>query len=204
VRSEPASEPARRPGRPRSERARQAVLAATLELAAEEGPASLNMEAIAKRSGVSKETLYRWWRSKSEVILDVLAEYGQQVVPVPDTGTFEGDLRLFLRATADGVNPPVVALLRHLAAAAATDEEQAKEIRDRFLARRRAALGELTGRAVARREIDAAYADLVLDLVFGTLWYRLIFHIGRLDHAWADQLADAIGRGSRPGAPPEE
>jgi hypothetical protein len=77
-------------------------------------------------------------------------------------------------------------------------------IRDRFLARRRAALGELTGRAVARREIDAAYADLVLDLVFGTLWYRLIFHIGRLDHAWADQLADAIGRGSRPGASPED
>jgi AcrR family transcriptional regulator len=180
------------------------VLAATLELAAEEGPASLNMEAIAKRSGVSKETLYRWWRSKTEVILDALAEYGLQAVPVPDTGTFEGDLRLFLRATAEGVNAPVVALLRHLAAAAATDEEQAYQIRDRFLARRRAALGELTGRAVARHEIDAAYADLVLDLVFGTLWYRLIFHIGRLDYAWADQLADAIGRGRRPGAPPED
>jgi hypothetical protein len=57
---------------------------------------------------------------------------------------------------------------------------------------------------VARREIDAAYAALVLDLVYGTLWYRLIFHIGSLDYAWADQLADAIGRGSQPSAPQEE
>jgi AcrR family transcriptional regulator len=53
------------------------VLAATLPLAAEEEPAGLHMEAIARRAGVSKETLYRWWHSKTEVVLDALADLSQ-------------------------------------------------------------------------------------------------------------------------------
>jgi AcrR family transcriptional regulator len=185
-------EPARRPGRPRSQQARQAILSAALELAAAEGPASLHMEAIAKRAGVSKETLYRWWHSKAEVILDAMAEYGQQAIPLPDTGTLRGDLGEFLRATADSVNPPTVSVLRHLAAAAAADEGQALQIRDRFLARRRAALGEVLDRAVARGEIEAGYAALALDLVYGSLWYRLIFRTGPVDHAWATDMAAVI------------
>lgn len=189
-------EPARRPGRPRSERARQAILAAVMELAAAEGPASLHMEAIAKRAGVSKETLYRWWPSKTEALLDAMAEYGQQAVPVPDTGTLLGDLREFLRATADSADPPTVRVLRHLAAAAAADEGEALQIRDRFLARRRAALGELLDRAVARGEIEAGHAALARDLIYGSLWYRLIFRTGPVDHAWAGDVAAAIAHAS--------
>jgi AcrR family transcriptional regulator len=173
-----------------------------MELAAAEGPASLHMEAIAKRAGVSKETLYRWWHSKTEVILDAMAEYGQQAVPVPDTGTLLGDLREFLRATADSADPPTVSVLRHLAAAAAADEGEALQIRDRFLARRRAALGELLDRAVARGEIEAGHAALARDLIYGSLWYRLIFRTGPVDHAWAGDVAAAIAARASPGRQP--
>jgi len=76
------------------------------------------MEAIAKRANVSKETLYRWWHSKTEVILDTLAERGQQTIPLPDTGTLRGDLRGFLRATVDSADPATVRLLHSIAAAA--------------------------------------------------------------------------------------
>jgi AcrR family transcriptional regulator len=150
------------------------------------------MEAIAKRAGVSKETLYRWWPSKTEVILDALATYGQQVVPAPDTGTLHGDLRAFLRATADSLDEATTRLLRHLAAAAATDEHQAHQIRDRFLAARRAALGDLLDNAAARDEISRDHAGLALDLVYGSLWYRLIFRVAPLDHAWADGVAGLL------------
>jgi AcrR family transcriptional regulator len=169
-----------------------------MELAAEEGPAGLHMEAIARRAGVSKETLYRWWRSKTEVILDAMAEYGQRAVPLPDTGTLLGDLRDFLRATADSADPPTVRVLRHLAAAAGADEGEALQIRDRFLARRRAALGELLDRAVARGEIDARYAALARDLIYGSLWYRLIFRTGPVDHTWAMDVAAMIAARTSP------
>lgn len=183
----------RRPGRPRSERARQAVLAATLALAAEEGPAGLRMEAIARRANVSKETLYRWWRSKTEVVLDALAERGEQTIPLPDTGTLRGDLRAFLRATADSADPATVRLLHSVAAAAASDESVADQVRDRFLMTRRAALDQILQRAVVRGEVSSDYAAQAIDLIYGSLWYRLIFHVGPLDYQWADAVAAAIG-----------
>lgn len=154
------------------------------------------MEAIAKRAGVSKETLYRWWHSKTQVILDALAEYGQQAVPLPDTGTLLGDLREFLSATADSVDPPTASILRNLAAAAAADESEALQIRDRFLARRRAALGELLDRAMARGEIESGDCALARDLIYGSLWYRLIFRVGPVDDTWAKDVAALIARPS--------
>ena len=185
----------RRAGRPRSERARQAVLGAVLELAAEEGAAGLHMEAIARRAGVSKETLYRWWRSKTEVVLDALAERGQRTIPLPDTGSLRKDLRAFLRATVDSAEPTTVQLLHAIAAAAAADESVAIEVRDRFLATRRAALRQLLNRGAARGEITPARAALAIDLIYGSLWYRLIFRVGPLDYGWADSVASAIARG---------
>jgi AcrR family transcriptional regulator len=163
-----------------------------LALAEEEGPTGLHMEAIAKRAGVSKETLYRWWRSKTEVVLEALAEHGQRTIPVPDTGALGEDLRRFLRATVDSADPTTVRLLHAIAAAAATDTGVAREVRDRFLVTRREALGHLLGRAVERGEISAHYAGMALDMVYGSLWYRLIFHVGPLDYSWADGVAAAV------------
>jgi AcrR family transcriptional regulator len=182
----------RPPGRPRSERARRAILAATLELAAEHGPRGMNMDAIAKRAGVSKETLYRWWRSRTELVLEALAERGDETIPLPDTGSLAGDLRAFLRATVASADPTTQRLLRALAAEAAADTSTAGLIRDKFLARRRAALDELLQRAVTRSELTRADAAIALDLVYGSLWYRLIFDIAPLDNNWADRVARAI------------
>ncbi len=191
----------RGPGRPRSERARQAVLDATLALAAELGPAGLSMEAIARRSGVSKETLYRWWRSKTEVVLDALAEQAQATIPLPDTGTLHGDLQAFLRSSVDSADHAVRApMLRAVAAAAAGDEEVATTVRERFIASRRANLTAVLERGVARGELDQQRLPILLDLIYGSLWYRVIFGIGALDYEWADSVADTLSRGptSRP------
>jgi AcrR family transcriptional regulator len=182
----------RRPGRPRSEVARKAILAATLELASELGPRGLRMEAIAKRAGVSKETLYRWWRSKGEVVLEALAERGDETIPISDTGSLPRDLRIFLRASVDSADPTVERLLRALASEAAQDPTMAALIRDNFLMRRRSALATILTRAVTRGELSRANAGMALDFVYGSLWYRLIFDIAPLDYAWADGVAKAI------------
>jgi AcrR family transcriptional regulator len=168
------------------------VLGATLALAAEQGPSGLNMEAIAKRAGVSKETLYRWWRSKTEVILDAMAERGQQTIPVPDTGNLRDDLRAFLRATIDSADPTTIQMLHAIAAAAAADEGVAIQVRDRFLATRRRDLRSILENAAARGEITHQFIPLAIDLVYGSMWYRLIFRVGPLDQKWADDVAAAV------------
>jgi AcrR family transcriptional regulator len=170
------------------------VLHATLELAAEEGPPGLRMDSIAKRAGVSKETLYRWWRSKTEVVLEALAQRSLSTIPLPDTGSLHGDLSAFLHATVASADDTTQRLLRALAAEAARDRSFAALVTDQFLATRRAALGELLQRGVERGELTSRKAAIAIDLIYGSLWYRLIFQVGPLDSNWAEDIADVLVR----------
>src|SRR5580693_6713358 len=64
---------ARRPGRPRSERAEQAILDATLEAIAERGVDGVGCEDVAARAGVGKATLYRRWPGKEDLLIAAFA-----------------------------------------------------------------------------------------------------------------------------------
>ncbi|MDT7805672.1 MAG: hypothetical protein QOI78_9105 [Actinomycetota bacterium] len=165
-----------RPGRKRSEQSRLAILTATLELAAEAGYGALTVEGIAARSGVGKQTIYRWWPSKADVLLDALATKADLQVPIPDEGSFRADLALFLdRTYAMGTKSQVADTLRALMAQAQIDPEFGRRFREDFLFRRRDALGEIVDRARERAELPAGVAPgTVIDVVFGTLWYRLL------------------------------
>jgi hypothetical protein len=93
--------------------------------------------------------------------------------------------------------PTTVGLLHAVVAAAAADETVAVEVRDRFLATRRADLRQLLERGADRGEIAPDLAGLAVDLVYGSMWYRLIFQVGPLDHTWADAVAAAIAYSAR-------
>ena len=67
------AEVARRPGRPRSERADQAIIDAALSLFAESGPEGLCIERVAARAGVGKATIYRRWPGKEDLLLAAVA-----------------------------------------------------------------------------------------------------------------------------------
>jgi AcrR family transcriptional regulator len=158
------------------------------------------MDAIARRAGVSKDTLYRWWRSKADVLLEALAERGRATIAIPDTGTLVGDLRAFLRATAASGDAATVRVLRALASEAAADADFATVTRERFLSTRRHDLGLLLERAVDRGELEAEDLEMVTDLVYGSLWYRLIFGVGALDDDWAAGVTRVLARASRSGS----
>ena len=76
----PATE-TRRPGRPRSEQAEQAIIEATLELFAEQGFEGVCVEAVAARARVGKATIYRRWPNKEELLL---AAFGSLKSPFPE------------------------------------------------------------------------------------------------------------------------
>ena len=75
------AEAARRPGRPRSEQADQAIIDAALSLFAESGPEGLCIERVAARAGVGKATIYRRWPGKEDLLLDAIAALK---APLPD------------------------------------------------------------------------------------------------------------------------
>ena len=83
----------RRPGRPRSATADQAILDAALELFVEAGLEGLAVEQVAARAGVGKATIYRRYPGKIDLVIAAARCLTSAVAPVPDTGTADGDLR---------------------------------------------------------------------------------------------------------------
>ncbi|RMI32906.1 TetR/AcrR family transcriptional regulator [Nocardia stercoris] len=179
-----------RPGRKRSEESRLAILTAAFELTAELGYAGLTVEGIAARSGTGKQTVYRWWPSKADVLLDALATKAELYVPVDDHGSYAADLRAFLRASiALGRNETVVAALRALMAQAQVDADFGARFRADFLQRRRDALAVIVDRARARGDLPPLIApDTVADIVFGVAWYRML----ATDRPLADSVVDEL------------
>src|SRR5262245_39369646 len=83
----------------RDESARIAVLHAADDLLVERGFGGVTIEGIAARAGVAKQTIYRWWPSKVDILLDTLIEDAEGRLKVPEAGTVE-DVRRYLRALA--------------------------------------------------------------------------------------------------------
>jgi AcrR family transcriptional regulator len=167
---------AARPGRKRSEESRRAILAAALELTAEVGYAGLTVDGIAARAGTGKQTIYRWWPSKDDVLLEALADRAALDVVVPDQGSYRADLHAFLMSSfVLGRQLQVPGILRALMARAQIDEEFGQRFRASFLQRRRDALEVIVDRAQDRGDLPLALSrDTIADVVFGVIWYRVL------------------------------
>ncbi|MGH3377203.1 MAG: TetR/AcrR family transcriptional regulator [Actinoallomurus sp.] len=186
----------RRPGRPRSEATRQAILTAAIDELHERGYAALTIEGIAARAGAGKPTIYRWWPSKADVVLDALLERAAADIPVPDEGSLPADLVAFLNATfrQHGQRPVLIGLM----AQALLDPAFAVAFRDRFLFGRRAALRAILDRAVTRGEVAPDVdPELLIDVAYGVLWYRLMLDHLPLDEEAGEQLAALLVRAAR-------
>jgi AcrR family transcriptional regulator len=175
-------------GRRRNEAAREAILQAAADLLAA-GSGDVAVSAIAKSAGVGKQTIYRWWPSKRAVLIEAMASRGQQLVSVSETGVFAADLKSFLTATFAAARQNR-ALLLGVLSEALTDPSTMSQF-CAFAASRRQALQSLLDRACQRGEITKPSA-LIVDQIFGTLWYRLIFHHAPLNSAAASKLSHAI------------
>jgi len=184
----------RSPGRPRSEASRQAILSAALQLLAEVGYAGVTIEGIAARAGVGKQTIYRWWRSKADILLDAGAAKAEMYVPVTDQGSYRADLRAFLDASYRIASHPEFGdFMRALMAEAQINADFGERFRADFLDRRREALAVLTDRARERGELpEHPDAGTVADIVFGTIWYRILATRAPLDASLADDVVAVL------------
>ena len=190
----------RRPhtGRRRNEAARDAILDAAFRLLSGPGTEVMTIDAIAAEAGVGRQTIYRWWPSKGAVLADALARHAQVVVPDRDTGSFTGDLTAFLTDTFAGLaDEGLAGRLRQIVAAAQQDEHVAHVLAD-FTAVRRAALRAILERGRASGELAPdADLDMLADMVYGVLYYRLLVGHAPLDAAAARSLAAELTRSGR-------
>jgi AcrR family transcriptional regulator len=181
-------------GRPRSKLADSAILRAATDLLAERGLGGMSIEEVACRAGVGKATIYRRWPSRGALALDAFpAEFlGQQ--PLPDTGTLRGDLLTALRAWIRSVTQTSAGpMLSGLIAEVQQDRALAAAWRDRFVEPVRAQHAIMLDRAISRGEIPAdTDKDVVIDLLFGPAYHRLLHGHRPLTDQFARRVVDLI------------
>jgi AcrR family transcriptional regulator len=183
-------------GRPRSVYCQENILDSVLALLEKEGYGAITIEGVARHAGVGKQTIYRWWRSRAELVLEAFANHAANKIPVPDKGSLKRDLEIFLTATFIRLNETSGPIARGLIADAALDAEFNEVMRNVFIAKRRLALREILERGVRRGELaKRADLELIVDLFYGPMWYRLLNQHAPLDAAFAKRLVKSVLEG---------
>lgn len=194
------AQPARAPGRPRSEQAERAILAAALELLAEHSVAGLSMEAIAARAGVAKTTVYRRWPGKEELLLDALIGLKGPVPQPPGAGVRDDLVWLLTQIRARWEQEQSAPLMRRLVAEVDRHPELANEYWRRAVAPRRAVLHAVLRRGVATGLIRAdADIELLGELLVAPVLLRVVIKPAPLSDAQTAELVDIVLGGVRPG-----
>ncbi|SDQ09569.1 DNA-binding transcriptional regulator, AcrR family [Leucobacter chromiiresistens] len=182
----------------RSEAARQAILQAAIEMLAERGYDHLAIEGIASRAGVGKQTIYRWWKSKSAIIAEALLEgmiLGERL-EVPDTGDVRRDLTTWLRAVGDVLlSPQGEGLVRSLIAAATDNADVGQRLRDAIAGSGSGALSTRLAAAIGSEPHlpEGAPIDDISEALVGALLLRALSRSPLDDHAIAALVVVAVG-----------
>jgi len=178
----------------RSDRAREAVLHAADDLLVERGYAAVTIEGIAARAGVAKQTIYRWWPSKFEVLMDTFIEDAENELAIPDTGSTAEDLRQHLHALASFLTgAPAGHVMLALIGQAQHDRAVATVFQQRYLDDRRALDRTILERGVVRGDVrDDVNLDLVIDVLYGPIYHRVLLSSLPIDDDFIDALVDQV------------
>jgi len=154
----------------------EAIRAAVFEELAAVGYARMSIEGIARRAGVGKTAVYRRWRSKLHLVLDVVSALAVLGLPTPDTGSLEGDLRLLYEVTSRALRHPVASqIIPDLQAEAARNPEIAEAMQKTLREGQEGVALKIIVAAAQRGEINGELdEDLALDLISGPLYWRSV------------------------------
>jgi AcrR family transcriptional regulator len=183
-------------GRTRDEDAQRRILDAAFRLVGEQGPAQVRIDAIAQAAGVGKQTIYRWWPTKTAVVMDALVQQTMAETPFPDTGDARADLRTHLQSVVRVFRSPTGCVIRELVAEGQADPAVAEEFRSRFWQPRRDLSTACLRAGIARGQVrDDLPLETTLDAIYGVLWVRLLIGHRALDRRAVDQVLDVVWPG---------
>jgi AcrR family transcriptional regulator len=174
----------------RSEAARIAVLEAADDLLVEHGFAGVTIESIAARAKVAKQTIYRWWTSKTDILFDALIADAEEHFTPLDSGDLGSDLRHHLRQLATFLaSTDAGAVWRALAGQAQHDPGVADRFRDQVTIPQRSRDRAPLLRAQQRGELPAAAdLDLAIDRLVGPVYYRALITGQESPESFTDAL----------------
>ena len=183
----------RGPGRPRSEKAREAVIRSTLALLKRVGFHELGIEAVAARAGVGKTTIYRWWPNKAELVIAAFVSAVEDELRFPAGGPVLDAIHEQMKRWAQIFRSPLGQIVATVIGAGQSEPEILQAFRAHWVEPRRvearALLEEAKNKGEIRRDLDP---DLILDLLYGPLYLRLLLRHAPLDEPCVDTVFKVV------------
>ena len=183
-------------GRPRSEKTKQAILSAAYELLLENGFGAVTVEKIAERAGVSKATIYKWWPNKAAVVMDAFFDAAVVRLPIPDTGSTINDMIIQVNNLAKFLISREGKVINEIIAEGQFNQKLAEAYRAIYFKPRRLDSRYILERGISRGELkEDLDIELVIDLIFGPLFYRLLITGDMVDEAFIKDLINYAFKG---------
>jgi len=175
-----------------------AILRAAAEVLQEHGYGGFSIDAVARRCGAGRPTIYRWWPNKAALLVEVYIGQSISITrPAPNTGSVRGDLIQHIRRLwRFWTETPSGRAFRALVAESQADPAALVQLRDQALPQARFLVATVLRRGIERGEIVGDVdLELVIDLIWGFNWYRLL--TDRLDSKSIEPMIDLLLTGIR-------
>ncbi|MEU7023281.1 TetR/AcrR family transcriptional regulator [Streptomyces sp. NPDC046203] len=172
----------------------EAIRAAVFAELASVGFSRMSIEGIARRAGVGKTAVYRRWKSKLSLVVDLVGAVAVQGLPAPDTGSLYGDVRALLEVASHALRHPVASqVIPDLLVEAARHPEIADTLKAALLDSRQGVVARIVHAAAERGELPAdTDPDRAVDLVLGPLYWRLGVVRTEPPRGYLDDLARSV------------
>jgi AcrR family transcriptional regulator len=162
----------------------------------EVGLAGLTMDAISKRAGVGKPTIYRWWPNRHAVAMAALMDEPIVHLEQKKNGSihflFEQQLCLIAETLTSRQGRNLTAII----ATADPDTEIAKAFRHHFILTRRAEGKMMLEQGVNRRELcNNVDIEVILDQLYGALFFRVLLGHAPIDTIFVHSLVKQVFNG---------
>ena len=176
-------------GRPRSEKTKTDILNASYDLLIENGFASITVEKIAEKAGVSKATIYKWWPNKAAVVIDAFLNATSEKLPIPDTGSTIEDMFIQVNNFVKFLMSRKGSVIAEIIAEGQFDPKLADIYRKAYFKPRRNISKEILERGILRGELRKDLnIELTMDLIWSPIFYRLLITGDALDDIFVREL----------------
>lgn len=187
-----------RVGRKRSDKARHAILQATLELLDEKGFVGLAVESVAARAGVGKATIYRWWKSKAALAMEAFLEGVSDETAYAHTDSACEDLRGQMLKVAALYHGQAGRILCEVIALGQSEPDVLTALETHYLDQRREMAKAVLERAIAQKEIRPDIdKDLVIKALYAPIFCKMLMRMRGFNKEYINAHFDLIMLGIR-------
>ncbi|WP_334077195.1 TetR/AcrR family transcriptional regulator [Paenibacillus sanfengchensis] len=180
-------------GRPRSEAAKNAVFQATLELIEQAGSPGLTIDAVAAHAGVSKATIYRWWRDKTMLVLEVFLSLLSPWVDFDETLPVRDNFIRQLKGMAALFDQPLGRSVLFMIAGSEADSQVVEGFHSSYLKPKRNEAKTFLEAGIRSGELlPDIDLDITLDLIYAPVYHRFLVHKNTPDSTYIEKLVDCV------------